>query len=167
MAERLLAEGEKGQHQCDRCLKLFDFVGNGKWIPTTCPDCSKKHPPLKNIFDELQRIERQIKESRPDNWIDIILSTKYPIGENGLRVEYKGKTYLVFHWATLQKVKSECITQKAGSPIATGFFALTLGIPVIENDELVKEILLDCEKRANKHLQRTGEAGQTEFIFNS
>lgn len=39
MAERLLAKGEVGQHQCDRCLKLFDFVGNGQWIPTTCPEC--------------------------------------------------------------------------------------------------------------------------------
>lgn len=39
MAERLLAKGEKGQHQCDRCFKLFAFVGNGEWIPTTCPAC--------------------------------------------------------------------------------------------------------------------------------
>ncbi len=40
--ERLLALGEKGKHRCDVCLELFDFTGNGKWIPTTCPDCVDK-----------------------------------------------------------------------------------------------------------------------------
>lgn len=40
MAEKLLALEEKGQHQCDTCFKLFPFIGNGEWIPTTCPTCT-------------------------------------------------------------------------------------------------------------------------------
>ncbi len=43
MAERILAEGEKGQHQCIECLRLFDFIGNGVWIPTTCLDCKSAY----------------------------------------------------------------------------------------------------------------------------
>jgi hypothetical protein len=42
MAEKLLLKGQIGQHQCNRCMQLFAHTGNGKWIPTTCPDCLAK-----------------------------------------------------------------------------------------------------------------------------
>jgi len=114
-----------------------------------------------SMLDDLLQIQEQIKVLRPKNHVDIILSTRCPTEtDDGIRIEYKGKWYLILHWVTVRKVEMQC-QREVLKPSLFGYTAL-LGIPVVENEELVREILLFIHSQPN-NLELTDKAKEWAF----
>ena len=106
-------------------------------------------------FDDLLKIKRKMEAKmdalRPKNDVDIILSTYCPIrGDDSIRVKYQGRWYLIASWITIMKVQAACEKQEL-QPSSFGFVS-AVGIPVVENEALVKEILCFLHMSPNAYV---------------
>lgn len=112
------------------------------------------------IFDDLAKIQKQIEAAKPKDPVDIILSTKCPaVDDKSVRVEFEGKWYLIAHWVTVLKIKAEFQSSQP-RPSIERIFNLNgfMGIPVIENETLVAQILWHVHLDKSNSFELTDEA---------
>jgi len=117
-------------------------------------------------FDYIAKMAGLIKELTPKPRVDYVLATRCPIGtDEGIQVNYKEKSYFIFHWTIIEKVKKHCARMEAESPspkMPTAA-ALLYGLPIVENEELVREILATIHL-TSKEYKLSKEAH--EWVFN-
>lgn len=109
------------------------------------------------MIDELLEIKNQIDASKPKDYVDIILSTRCPIKNNdGVMVKCEGKMYLILPWVIIEKIKLQC-------PLISYIAPSVYGIPVVENEKLVKDLLSHIHLEPDNDFELSEEA--FEWVF--
>jgi hypothetical protein len=101
--------------------------------------------------DDLLKICREIDEKFPkQEFIKALYLTNpnsYLVPRGSFyKTEYKGNKYWLMHWLDFQKIKEEFEKDNYKNEnlfIRTGMLGDLLGIPVFQDEEFIKEILID------------------------
>lgn len=102
------------------------------------------------FLDDLKKAKSLLDEAKPENHVDMILATTNVIvsGNNMIRVEHKGKFYLLISRAMFDNVE-KISREHRNDPIENPVF---LGIPIEINEDLVKDILSNVFQRQRVNL---------------
>lgn len=100
-----------------------------------------------SMWDDLLAIKEKLEAIKPKIWLEVIFVTRSallsPPGGRMYRFEYQEKWYAVIGQADFYELKSKMMT--LDPPTKSGITSVTpsfmMGIPVVENDDLLREKL--------------------------
>jgi hypothetical protein len=107
-------------------------------------------------LQEMIDIIIKFKEEYPvDKRIDFIIKSSNCMltTDNAWQMEYEGKKYLAIHEVIWQALLKQCVIED-NNDYRYSYFNNFSGIPVIEDDELLRKILLDVAKKLQDKINK-------------
>jgi hypothetical protein len=105
-----------------------------------------------SVWDDLLTIRKQIEATRPEDWVDTIFVTGLPVlmppAGKIYRIQCREKKYIIIGITDFHELKGKLMEVQPPEiwspslPYGTSFSTL-YGIPIVENDELLLEMLVE------------------------
>lgn len=104
-------------------------------------------------MDAFLNAKRLIEEEFGQSWIDrVVVSSKYAVQEHILKVEAMDKNNLIIHANDWRQLKSQ-LGETTYTAETEHLYPSVAGIPVVEDDELAREIIEEIQMSVWREMQ--------------